>query len=133
MALGNDKIWLDPFAFRQFDDAQYSGTKINIPKETFMEHVIKYYNERLASEVEFPDRPVLVDGYAPFCKHIFMPNFSKDILQGELSITKVNEHLLKSSFEARKDDELPVLTRYFPIDKVSVPKAAYLDLIRKCA
>jgi len=131
MSLGNDSIWLDPFAYRQFDDAEYSGTKITgVTKEAFMKHVCGYYEERLALEKEFPDRPVLVDGYAPFCKHIFIPNFSDCILQGEMEITNDNVSLMRSSYEARNDDELPILTRYFPKEAVEVPRAKYLDLIR---
>lgn len=37
----------------------------------------------------------LVDGYAPFCKHVFVPNFV-DARLSTLLITKENEHLLKS-------------------------------------
>ena len=124
MSIGNDKLWLDTFAFRQFDDATYSGTKVPMSKEQFMQHVFAYYDEQLASGAQ-----VLVDGYAPFCKHIFMPNCSDLILQGELRIMPENRHLLHSSYEARNDNELAVLTRYFPKEKVQVPPAKYLDLI----
>lgn len=133
MALGNDSLWLDPFAYRQFDDAAYSGTKIGgVTKEAFMAHVCAYYEERVGMEKEFPDRPVLVDGYAPFCKHIFIPNTipGAEILQGELEITPGNIGKLRSSYEARNADEIPVLTRYFPRERIEVPRAKYLDLIR---
>jgi hypothetical protein len=33
-----------------------------------------------------------------------------------LKITKENEHLLRSLYEARTEKELPVLRRYFPLD-----------------
>ncbi len=129
MALGNSKLVLDSFAFRQFDDPAYGGTKIPLTKSEFMAKVLSYYDDAHDVAEEFRDRPVLVDGYAPFCKHIFMPNFCDDILQGELEITDANEHLLRSTYEARNEDELPVLTRFFWRDDVSVPKAKYLDLI----
>ena len=42
----------------------------------------------------------LKDGYAPFCKHVFVENFT-DSLQSVVPITKENEHLLKTCYEAR--------------------------------
>lgn len=131
MSFGNEKLVLDGFCFRQFDDLAYGGTKIPIGKSEFMDVVLKYFEERLSVEKEFKDRPVLVDGYAPFCKHIFMSNFCDGILEGEIQITDENRHLLQSKYEARNENELPVLTRFFPKDKVHLPKAKYLDLIRK--
>lgn len=129
MTFGNSKLVLDSFSFRQFDDAAYGGTKIPLSKSEFMTKVLSYYDKLHEIEEEFRDHPILVDGYAPFCKHIFMPNFCDSILQGELEITPGNEHLLRSTYEARNDDELPVLTRFFRRDDVTVPKAKYLDLI----
>lgn len=123
-------IALDEFAFRQFDDPSYAGTRIQgISKDAFMEKVLSYYEERKTLEVEFEDRPALVDGYAPFCKHIFMPNFLQDVKVPVLAIDESNEALLKSRYEARTEKELPVLIRYFPADKVQAPQAKYLDLI----
>lgn len=129
MPPGNDKIWLDKFCYRQFDDAKYNGTKIGMDKEKFMEKVIELYDEKLEMEKEFKDRPALIDGYAPFCKHLFIPNFDSSILQGEVEITDENSHLLKSDYEARNNKELPVLTRFFRKQDVDVPKAKFLDLI----
>ena len=40
----------------------------------------------------------LVDGYAPFCKHVFVPNFVGATV-AYLPITPENEHLLKSAYE----------------------------------
>ena len=37
----------------------------------------------------------LAEGYAPFCKHVFVPNFTSAQLS-TLRITKYNEHLLRS-------------------------------------
>ena len=120
---------LDSFALRQFMDAGYAGTKIPISPEKFMDRVLKFYHERAEMQREFPDRPVLIDGYAPFCKHIFMPNFWDDIRDGAMRITGDNKHLLRTKYEARNDKELPVLTRYFSREDVQVPRAEYLDLI----
>ncbi|CAN8071492.1 unnamed protein product [Agarophyton chilense] len=122
-------ISLDSFSYRQFDDPKYGGTKIKLPKEQFMKKVLAYYDERKAMQNEYKDRPVLVDGYAPFCKHIFMPNFDNSIRDGAMEITSENEHLLKTAYEARNEKELPVLIRFFPGDKVSPPVSKFLDLI----
>lgn len=71
--------------------------------------------------------------YAPFCKHIFVPNFANCEVP-YLEITKDNEHLLRTEYQKRRPEELAVLIRYFPRqlleeNKVVIPKAKYLDLI----
>ena len=78
------------------------------------------------------DASELQDGYAPFCKHFFVKNDFTDARVNVLKITPENEHLLRSSYDARNDKELPVLQRYFPHDaipKADLPVAQYLDLI----
>jgi Protein of unknown function (DUF3228) len=121
---------IDPFCYRQFAENEsssrsYSGTVFTIPMEEFTTIV----NERYYSG----DSP-LQDGYAPFCKHMFVINDFTDAKVNILPITKDNEHLLRTRYEARNEKELPVLTRWFPrelvIDKdQSLPVAKYLDLI----
>lgn len=126
----SDEIVLDQFAFRQFDDPKYSGTKLtSISKKTFMRRVLDFYEERKAIELEFRDRPALIDGYAPFCKHLFMPNFVSGLQTSCLEINKSNEHLLRTRYESRTDSELPVLIRYFPSELVDTPECKFLDLI----
>lgn len=71
----------------------------------------------------------LVDGYAPFCKHVFVPNFA-GARCGALRITPQNASLLRSGYGARTANELPVLQRWFPEAAVSpVPVARMLDVI----
>jgi hypothetical protein len=71
----------------------------------------------------------LVDGYAPFCKHVFVPNFA-GARAGALRITPANAHLLRSGYGARTPSELPVLQRWFPEAAVApVPVAKMLDVI----
>jgi Protein of unknown function (DUF3228) len=76
----------------------------------------------------------LRDGYAPFCKHLFIENFTNAQVN-VLPITPQNESLLRTKYEARNEKELPVLTRFFPKELVgdgdghSLPVAKYLDLI----
>ncbi|OQB18277.1 MAG: hypothetical protein BWY14_00952 [Parcubacteria group bacterium ADurb.Bin192] len=69
---------------------------------------------------------VLVDGYAPFCKHLFLRNASPT-KAGVACITPENQHLLRSGYEARRPEELPVLQRWF--EGLEAPRAEYLDLI----
>mmetsp|Transcript_23617 Transcript_23617/g.54043 ORF Transcript_23617/g.54043 Transcript_23617/m.54043 type:complete len:204 (+) Transcript_23617:116-727(+) len=111
---------LDPFCVRQFDDPKYSGTRIQYDKAAFAAKVNELYETG-----NFP----LVDGYAPFCKHLFVPNFTPAQLN-VLPITTQNQHLLRSGYEARTEQELPVLVRWFPVDTAPpTPVAKYLDII----
>jgi len=71
---------------------------------------------------------VLLDGYAPFCKHLFVPNFTST-KSAFVKITEENRPFIVSEYKARRPDELPVLTRWLPRQKVKVTKAKYLDLI----
>jgi len=116
---GTVVLRLDEFAKRQWE-SDFKGNKINIPQNDFMEGV------RKAMEVQ---KVELIDGYAPFCKHIFIENFIKGIKVSSLRITENNEHLLKSDYVARTEKELPVLVRWFPQVSVNAPDAKYLDLI----
>jgi hypothetical protein len=119
---------VDEFAFRQFSESEssesYGGTVFSTSVQDFEQIANSRY-----------DASNLVDGYAPFCKHIFIENDFTDAQGGNvLAITPANEHCLRTKYEARNDKELPVLTRYFPRELVlspdnPLPKAKYLDLI----
>lgn len=71
---------------------------------------------------------MLRDGYAPFCKHIFIPNFTPALTYYS-KITAENEHLLKSEYKQRRPEELAVLTRYFRKEDIQYTKAEWLDII----
>ena len=71
---------------------------------------------------------ILKDGYAPFCKHVFIPNFA-NVKCGYVAISKENEAQLKTCYESRNTDELPVPITYFDRNNVVVPEATYLDVI----
>eukprot|EP00933_Yihiella_yeosuensis_P028027 TRINITY_DN21830_c1_g5_i1.p1 TRINITY_DN21830_c1_g5~~TRINITY_DN21830_c1_g5_i1.p1 ORF type:complete len:261 (-),score=60.55 TRINITY_DN21830_c1_g5_i1:110-892(-) len=129
MSASSSAIVLDPFAAKNFIEP---GQKpegrafIEFDKLKFAEKVNEYYNERVAAG-EDPLKP----GYAPFCKHIFMPNFVPGLLDSVLEITPENEKLLKSEYVARTEKELPVLTRWFPKAAVAglQAEAKVLDVI----
>lgn len=68
---------------------------------------------------------VLVDGYAPFCKHLFLKNDSLTRC-GFAPITPENASLLRSGYAARRPGEMPVLERWF---EGEAPVAQWLDVI----
>jgi hypothetical protein len=113
------KIVLDPFCFRQFDKTK-SKFFINYDQTAFVDKINSFYID---------NTNVLKDGYAPFCKHIFIPNFI-DTPSGYVPITIENENLIKSCYEARTEQELAVLRRYIPIETIqSFTPAKFLDII----
>ena len=82
-----------------------------------------------SNELFMQDTGALKEGYAPFCKHLFVPNFLPDAVCTYVEITPENEQHLRSGYEARTEKELPVLSRWFDATKVTAPPAQYLDLI----
>lgn len=77
------KIVLDPFCYRQFESAAVAGSMfINFDKHEFTERVNEFY-------LKVKDQGGLHDGYAPFCKHLFIENFT-DAISGYVKITKDN-------------------------------------------
>jgi hypothetical protein len=70
----------------------------------------------------------LKDGYAPFCKHLFVENFA-DVLCGYTEKNSVTIPLIQSEYESRKEGELAVLVEYIDRNKFPPPKATYLDII----
>ena len=68
----------------------------------------------------------VLDGYAPFCKlHVHRNWTSTRCLA--VPVTDANRHLLRSGYEARTRDELPVLVRWF--EGLQPPVANYLVAI----
>ncbi len=67
-----------------------------------------------------------LDGYAPFCKLFVYENWTSTRCL-TVPITDDNRHLLRSGYEARNRDELPVLVRWF--EGVEPPVAKYLVVI----
>ena len=112
---------LDQFAYGSFDKSRTSNY-INMDKDEFTRKV----NELYKSE------SMLVEGYAPFCKHLFVDNFVKGLKSCHIEINKDTEKLIISKYDSRQKNELPVLIRYIDlnsIDKEKIDDAKYLDLI----
>lgn len=117
-ALVGDVFFLDDFAIRQWDDPSYQGTKITYDKADFVKKVHEYHKAGAA----------LVDGYAPFCKHVFVPNFV-GASTGSVRITPENRVHIETAYQARHPGELAVLARWIPAERVQLPEAAMLDVI----
>ena len=96
-------FFLDEFAQKQFNDTKpdYSGTQIYFDASEFVAKVQEYHDG---------GKP-LAEGYAQFCKHIFVPNFAGAKL-GSLGITQQNRHVLQTGYSRRRPEELPVLSRH---------------------
>lgn len=94
-------FYLDSFAARQWDDPSHAGTRIQHDKAGFVERLHAFHR----------DGAVLRDGYAPFCKHIFVPNFVGARV-GALEITDANRGSLRSAYLRRRPEELAVLSRW---------------------
>jgi hypothetical protein len=101
-------IVVDPFCYRQFAEKSntssdgYAGVVFTNTITEFETIINARYNPSL-----------LVDGYAPFCKHLFLINDFTNAHVSVLPITNSNMQCLRSRYEARTEQELPVLTRYF--------------------
>lgn len=127
------QVVVDPFCYRQFlseqppgatvSSSSYQGTIFTDLNVVQMEDIVNRHY----------DPAILRDGYAPFCKHLFIPNdgYSTSAFVNILPITPDNEHLLRTTYQTRNDRELPVLVRYFPKDAVSqpLPLATFFDII----
>lgn len=101
------KIRITDFAKRHFDKSS-AGTKI-------LSHTVEQVEDYINSVFESLNKGLHVgshidEGYAPFCKLLFVPNFT-DARTGTAKITNENYQWLRSGYYARTEQELPVLTR----------------------
>jgi Protein of unknown function (DUF3228). len=103
---------MTPFARTRLFPRQPRGNTI---QDCSAEEFERYLNEHEPLKV--------IDGYAPFCKlHVHRNWTSTRCLT--VPITDANRHLLRSAYEARSREELPVLVRWF--EGVEPPVANYL-------
>lgn len=58
-------FFVDSNAARHFDNKGATGCSLDCDRSSFLAHLHKAHAEGAP----------LVDGYAPFCKHMFIPNF----------------------------------------------------------
>lgn len=124
-------IKLTEFSLRHFDK-DFGGTKIlDVAASEFEERVNaslgSYYffsskNTRLSSPVHS-----VLPGYADFCKLIVIHNFTS-AKTGTLPITLENYQYIRSGYSARREGELPILSRILNLP-IEVPVAKYLVLV----
>lgn len=124
---------LTDFALRKFD-GKFKGTKIldHTPEE-----FEKRINDELGSFSNIDDVKILNqcgcfdgyvhDGYAPFCKLIAIKNFTNARI-GSMEITLENYQYLRSGYVKRREDELPMFSRWFELP-IKPPVADWLILI----
>lgn len=108
-------IILTPFARTRLFPREPRGNTI---RDCTPEQFEQYLNQHVPLKV--------LDGYAPFCKlHVHRNWTSTRCLT--VPVTDDNRHLLRSAYEARARQELPVLVRWF--EGVEPPVADYLVVI----
>lgn len=111
-------FFLDEFARRQWEDPDHAGTRLTCDPAEFVRRV----------EEAHRGGAQLREGYAPFCKHVFIPNFT-DATVGAEAVTPQNAHLLRSGYQKRRPEEAAVLARWFPRTAVAARRARCLDVI----
>jgi hypothetical protein len=78
------------------------------------------------------DLSELRDGYAPFCKHIFLRNtFIPGLKASTVKLDAKTSPLVTSQYQSRTEKELPVLVRWIPAALADhiLEDATWLDLI----
>ena len=121
MAALKPALVVDPFCLRQFDESSGKTPFVGLAVADFEARVNAAYEARGGDAC-------LVDGYAPFCKHLFVENFA-GCVGSVLEVTAENEALLRSGYSARTEKELAVLQRWFPKEAVEAPATKFLDVI----
>jgi hypothetical protein len=89
-------------------------------REEFVKKINAFYFEKKTTE--------LLDGYAPFCKHIIMENFTRSKPHC-IAVNRSNVKKLKTGYIKRAEHELPVLSRWFEKDSTLRARARFLDII----
>lgn len=122
------KIQLTKFGERHFNRS-FNGTKIlDYSAKEFEGKISDMMKEvKVGGYIHSPSIK-LIDGYADFCKLLVIRNFT-DAKTGTLPITLENHQYLRSGYFSRTKTELPVLSRWFEIPKMFIPKAEYLIVI----
>jgi len=91
-------------------------------RNTIQECTAAQFEQRLNDETPLK----VLDGYAPFCKLQVHRNWTSTRCL-TVPISDKNRHSLRSDYEARTSEELPVLVRWF--EGVEPPVADYLIVI----
>ncbi|VWU52358.1 conserved protein, unknown function [Hepatocystis sp. ex Piliocolobus tephrosceles] len=114
------EVDLDEFCHKQFEKKNINCSYIPCEKNIFIEKVNELIKQKKIK---------VLPGYADFCKHIFIENFTDAIVES-IEINNNNKQFIQSDYVARRENELPVLIRWISKkDLKNNIKAKYLDLI----
>jgi hypothetical protein len=106
------RIAITDFALRNWQEGA-STRIVNLSPEELV---------KLCNQTDAP----LVEGYAPFCKHLFLKNPS-ETRAAFAPITEKTLPFLRSGYVARREGERAVLERWF--EGIEAPRAEWLDII----
>lgn len=123
-----DPIVLDQFALRQFKDPKSASSSSAVSSSASLAYSPIELTKRV-NDYHKQNGHKLVDGYAPFCKHLFVPCFIDDLKCSYATLSADNLQHLKSDYIARSSAELPVLTRWLDKEHVQGDPATHLDII----
>jgi len=112
MSAASKVMVVDPFCFRQFSEHEASQTYGGTIFEQTVTEFEDIVNSRYISDSQ------LQDGYAPFCKHLFLKNDFTQAKVNVLPLTEENEVFVRTEYQARNDKELPILQRFIPLEKI---------------
>jgi len=118
------KIGMSNFALRHFK--QGAGTVVgNVTPEMFVDEV-----NALVDQANISGNPKFLfrDSLYPFCKYVIIQNFTDAIASTE-KITLENYQYLRSGYSARRDSELPYLSRWFDFPVKNTKPSKNLVLI----
>lgn len=115
------KIGVSEFGKKNFSDGGKKRPMIEMASSDFVHNV----NGTLP--VDFSQRKRLLPSSMPFCRYLFIDNFTST-LPSHLRINNSNAQWLRSGYDARTDEELPVLVRWFDLP-CRLPAAQHLMLI----
>ena len=125
------KIKITEFGARHFDH-KFGGTKILNKSKEEVEDKINTFN--VLDSIEQFGHPHgihkdvnVIEGYAPFCKLVAIKNFTNAKV-GSMPITLDNYPYIRSGYSARRDNELPVFSRWLELP-ITTPRAEYLMFV----
>jgi len=117
------KMKITDFGERHFDP-KFGATKI---LDRTLEEFQVVIDDIVDYEIQRFGKLEWIDGYASFCKLWPIKNFT-DARVGSLPITLENYPYIRTGYSARKDDELPVFSRWLELP-LGKPKAKWLMLV----
>jgi hypothetical protein len=115
-------IFCTLFALRHFNSSSNVTKKIKMPCSA--DEFVDLCNKNFKNEY-------LKDGYANFCKHLFIPN-ELGVINNIVEITNEILPFIRSGYIRRTPKELPVLCRWLPQEfavKLNILHPAFVFII----